>query len=220
MATKGKMPRSGYFVPQGNPTLADLAGGVGAGVRSFGNEMTFGALPYIAGAPVYAAGKMNGIPGSYMDAVDAGKGVLASDEASYPAATGLGTLASMMSPMGSGKKAAKKAATEFEKEMEKIGAENIGEGLWKWASPKGGGGSFYRNSGIAGRPSESVGQWGTTLKSYHDDQWHKVGTPVMWSDDAAGMAGADHYVKAIENEGYKPVYELVDGGMKITAVKK
>ena len=50
MRRRGTLPRTGYFVPAGNPTLADLGHGLAAAGFGAANSAVFGQLPRISSA--------------------------------------------------------------------------------------------------------------------------------------------------------------------------
>jgi hypothetical protein len=83
-----------------------------AGIRSFANEASMGALPYAAAGPMYAMGALTGQGGSYMDAVQSAKDVLGQDQTNYGPAAGIGATLAMLNPAGLGKKGTAKAAKE------------------------------------------------------------------------------------------------------------
>jgi len=78
-------------------------------IRAFGNEVTFGALPYAATVPMMGIDRLSGGNMTWRQALDATQGVMQQDEAS-PMSVLAGQTAAAMTPMGFLKKAGKTGA--------------------------------------------------------------------------------------------------------------
>lgn len=99
-----------------------LRGKALAGVRGLGNELSMGALPHLAAAPMVGFNRLAGGGMTYQDALDAARGVLARDQQQFPLSTMGGSALAMATPVGLAKKGVKegvkKAASTQSKQFE------------------------------------------------------------------------------------------------------